>query len=384
LEEGILYQLEQPKATRIRQLQRKVVPLTLRPTILAAYHVTPLAGHTGVYKMYWRIAARFWWPEMSRDIRQAVLNCAHCRVANMASHEAQQVIGALSMDEPFDVISMDIWHPGKTKMNTTTTRNQRAALTCLCNLTGFANVAFVPHINSDTMARLAFSHCFVPNGLPKLVIIDGGSEFKGVMLAMCDQIGVQYYVAPPEAHNAILCERFHCYLNKVQIIGAVDAHSFEKWAMDCLFAVYAWNGSPVDGTDIIRSFAAKARTLHFPLDVQNNDEHEQGEATIQHVETMFPLWFRQKELLKVLNEDRRTKHREMANQNRKKRSFQPGDLVLMRKQLTSSAEAGKPAKLILRARGPYRVLEEAGENSYFIQKLPAVQSLTRRPGKGRK
>jgi hypothetical protein len=155
--------------------------------------------------------------------------------------------------------------------------------------------------------------------------------------------------------------------------------------MNCLFAAYAWNGSPVDGTDIIRSFAAKARTFHFPLDVQTNNEiariPQQGEATIQHVETMFPLWFRQKELLKLLIEERRTRHREMANQNKKKRSFQPGDMVLVRKQVTSKATEGKPAKLTLKARGPYRVLEEAGENSYFIQKLPAVQSLTKRPGK---
>jgi hypothetical protein len=122
------------------------------------------------------------------------------------------------------------------------------------------------------MARLAFSHSFTPNGLPKLVIIDGGSEFKGVLIEMCDQLSISYYVAPPEAHNSILCERFHRYLNKVQRIGAADAKSYEKWAMNCLFAAYAWNGSPVDGTDIIRSFAAKARTFHFPLDVQTNDE----------------------------------------------------------------------------------------------------------------
>jgi hypothetical protein len=64
LKEGVIYQLEQPKVTRIRQLQRKVVSTTLRATILAAYDATPLAGHTGVYKTYWRIAARFWWPEM--------------------------------------------------------------------------------------------------------------------------------------------------------------------------------------------------------------------------------------------------------------------------------------------------------------------------------
>jgi hypothetical protein len=167
---------------------------------------------------------------------------------------------------------MDVWYPGTTKTNTDTTKNQKAALTCLCNLTGVASLAFASQVDSDMMARLAFSHSFTPNGLPKLVIIDGGSEFKGVLIEMCDQLSISYYVAPPEAHNSILCERFHRYLNKVQRIGAADAKSYEKWAMNCLFAAYAWNGSPVDGTDIIRSFAAKARTFHFPLDVQTNDE----------------------------------------------------------------------------------------------------------------
>jgi hypothetical protein len=190
-------------------------------------------------------------------------------------------------------------------LTTTTTHNQKAALTCLYNLTGFASLAFIPQINSETMARLAFSHFFVPNGLPKLVIIDGGSEFKGALIAMCEQVGISHYVAAPEQHNAILCECFHRYLNKVHRIGAGDVQSYEKWAMNALFAAYAWNGSPVDGTDIIRSFAAKARTFHSPLDLKNGDKiariPEQGEATIQHVETMFPLWLRQKELLKVLN-----------------------------------------------------------------------------------
>ena len=126
--------------------------------------------------------------------------------------------------------------------------------------------------------------------------------------------------------------------------------------MNALFAAYAWNGSRVDGTDIIRSFAAKARTFHFPLDIQTDNEiariPEQGEAAIQHVETMFPLWFRQKELLKELTKDRREHHRELANRNKKIRTFQPGDLILVRKQVNSNATEGKPAKLTLEARGP--------------------------------
>jgi hypothetical protein len=94
VKDGIIFQLEEPKASRIRQLQRRVVPKSLIPTILAAYHATPLAGHTGLYKTYWRIAARYWWPGMSTDVREAVLNCGHCRLANATSHHAQQVLKA--------------------------------------------------------------------------------------------------------------------------------------------------------------------------------------------------------------------------------------------------------------------------------------------------
>jgi hypothetical protein len=82
------------------------------------------------------------------------------------------------MDKPFDIMSMDVWHPGKMQTSATTMKNQKATLTSLCNLTGFASVAFAPQIDSDMMAQLAFSCFFVPSGLPKLVIVDGGSQLK--------------------------------------------------------------------------------------------------------------------------------------------------------------------------------------------------------------
>jgi hypothetical protein len=49
LDDGVLYQYEEPKATRIRQLRRRVVPTRLRDLIITAYHATPMAGHTGYY-----------------------------------------------------------------------------------------------------------------------------------------------------------------------------------------------------------------------------------------------------------------------------------------------------------------------------------------------
>jgi hypothetical protein len=206
LRDSILYQLEVPKATQIRQLQRKVIPKLLIPTILAPYHTTPLAGHTGYYKTYWRIAARYWWPGMNQTIREAVLNCGHCRLANSTNHHAQHILQALSMDKPFDIISMDVWHPGKTDKIGLTEKVHKVILTSLCNMTGFASPAFLSELTSELVTRLAFSHIFIPNGLPKLILIHDGSKFKGLLIQMCKAIGLQYYVACPEAHSAILCK----------------------------------------------------------------------------------------------------------------------------------------------------------------------------------
>jgi hypothetical protein len=195
----------------------------------------------------------------------------------------------------------------------------------------------------------------------------------------------------PEEHDSILCKRFHRYLNKVQMIKGANAQTFEHWIMNKAMATYAWNTSPVDGTYIIRSIAAKARIFRFPLDIQDEETGAiripsgEGEAAIQHVETVVPLWFQQKGLLKLLQETRRARHLQMKNENRTERKFNPGDLVLIRKQVKSSALEGRPEELTIKAKGPYRVLEKAGKSSYWLhQKLPALQGTNRKRGKQHK
>mmetsp|Transcript_13170 Transcript_13170/g.31485 ORF Transcript_13170/g.31485 Transcript_13170/m.31485 type:complete len:204 (-) Transcript_13170:15-626(-) len=144
-ENGILYQLEHSTKRIMRQLRRAVVPERLRPTIIAAYHSTPLAGHVGFHKTLYRIAARFWWPKMTKDIREAVLSCGHCTLGNATNHVRQKLYQPTSIAEPFEVCCMDIWFPGKCKTfrrNASPallkTLDNKAVITYLCNTTGFA------------------------------------------------------------------------------------------------------------------------------------------------------------------------------------------------------------------------------------------------------
>jgi hypothetical protein len=122
----------------------------LRQTIFVAFHATPMAGHVGLYKTYWRIVARFWWPGLYTYVRRMMTPCGHCIVANTTNHRAQQILHALSVDEPFNIIAMDIWHPGiTTKMDSKTAMEKakkanKAILTYICTTTGFATT---PHLS---------------------------------------------------------------------------------------------------------------------------------------------------------------------------------------------------------------------------------------------
>ena len=80
---------------------------------MAAYHASPFSGHSGVARTYARVAARFWWPSVRRDVDVLVRACLFCRIGESVSREAHEVLQNLGSDGPFDAIFMDFWDPGE-------------------------------------------------------------------------------------------------------------------------------------------------------------------------------------------------------------------------------------------------------------------------------
>ena len=377
LEDGIIYRYEVTRRRSVMQLRTRVVPRTLRSTVIAACHASPTAGHTGLHKTVHRVITRFWWPALTMNIRDAVLGCGHCKLANITSHEAQMMLRTFDVDTPFDVVTIDAWVPG----DIPTKEGMKKILSMLDIMTSYAATALISEATSLVFARTAFRAFFTPFGMPRMVIIDAGSENAGELERMCSLLGVHHHAVSPQNHKAILCERFHRYLNKVEKIHAADCETVDDWASGTSFATYAWNASPVDGTDVARSFAAIGREFPFPIDLTDEAiprlRHNQGEATLQHIESSFPLLRKQRELLKIVNSERRRRHAELKNESRNMKIFSPGDLVIVKKQVQT--REGVPAKLTMKARGPYRVLERIGDTgSYYIQRIPFMQNLGRR------
>jgi hypothetical protein len=215
-EDGLIYHYEAPKQSRLRQLRTRAVPTSFILTILMACHTSPMSGHTNRTKMY------------------------YCKT-----------------QEPFDVIFLDVWMPGDFPAQWGAIK----ALICIEGMGSFAEAALIENANSKTVAQAAFASFFMPNGLPKLVIVNAGSKLAGALTEMCTSLGVPFHRVANENHKAILNEQFRPYLNKVQKIHQANCESLDQWVMGLFFALYGWNASPVDGTNIMRSLAAKKSTF---------------------------------------------------------------------------------------------------------------------------
>ena len=79
---------------------------------------------------------------------------------------------------------------------------------------------------------------------------------------------MRWHLVTKGNHKAILSERFHRYLNKVERIHAANCETVDEWIKGVHFAVYAWNAGPIDGTNVSRSYAAMGREFPFPVDVR--------------------------------------------------------------------------------------------------------------------
>eukprot|EP00957_Ditylum_brightwellii_P136616 10418537-Ditylum_brightwellii.AAC.1 len=65
----------------------------------------------------------------------------------------------------------------------------------------------------------------------------------------------------------------------------------------------------------------------------------------------------------------RTRHQNMKNQSREPQKFDYVNLVIVCKQVKSRATEGFSAELAIRGRGLCKVLREADNNLYWIQRL---------------
>jgi hypothetical protein len=353
-----------------RRLMLTVVPSSLRRVIFAAYHAAPSAGHLKFYKTLHRLRSRFFWPKMRSDISEWCRACAHCIATDTNTSRHSELVYSWPISQPFFVLHVDLWVPGKT---TATSDGSTHVLAAMCDLTGFVILLTTSAIEADSLARLFMQDVLLKIGLCGLIVVNADSKFLGAFESMCRLLGLRLHAAARANHKAILVERFFRSLNKAVAIATNDRGTNDVFVEAVHCFTYAWNASVIDGTDIVRSVAALGREFKFPLDLRLADAPLPVDGDLSELHSFLRIHQRDArvaaEILQIIIEDRRSYHRERMNHDRDQVLFHVDDVVMVRVQVQSNAQLDRVAKLSYRLRGPMIIKEVLGHGAYSVARF---------------
>ena len=220
----------------------------------------------GKLKTLLLIRSRFFWPKMRKDIINWYTSCFSCIPARVRRRESTGLVHSWPVTTPFAIVSVDIWYPGKT----TNLDGYNCLLNAMCNMTQFVIVQAVPNTEASNVARLFMEGVLMKFGLCIMVVVDNGSDFGGLFEEMCKLLNTRFHLVAKRNYKAVGIERFHKFLNHAQTIATEERGASAAFVEYGIAVAYAWNASPIDGTDIICIIPAIGRPLQYPLDIHES------------------------------------------------------------------------------------------------------------------
>ena len=207
-------------------------------------------------------------------------------------------------------------------------------------------------------------------GMCSVVVIYVCSTFKGVLILMYKHLKINYYCLSRGSHRGISVDRYHWFLNRSQKNSGNDRGTLTIIYQNAKQSQYAWNSAPINATDIPRSLAAIGREFRFPLDVEISPTSQinakDDGALFQYLrkvsnDSVFSL-----SVLKILIEERSTSHRDRHNKGKTKCALKLVDVVKAHVQVNSISEKRIVSKLNYKAKDPFTITADLGNNSVEV------------------
>jgi hypothetical protein len=344
---------------------RVAVPydLKIRQSIIAECHDCPSAGHLGVEKTLQRVARRFWWPHMARNVRSYVSSCESCQ----RNKPSNQVPGGLLQPLPvptakFEQITMDlIVELPRTK------HNHDAVLTIVDRLSKL--VRFVPttsNVSAKGVAELFKEHWFRSFGLPKVMVTDRDRRFTShFWQAFFDSLGTELRFSTayhPQTDGQ--SERTNRTLEEV-LRHYVCARQ-DDWDDYLGLAEYAINDSVSPTTGYTPFYLMYGQHPNSPIDLAIGSAVPDAQATVEAMAELL-------EHAKIKIREAQLRQSQQANRHRRDYSFKLGDKVYL-----STANLRLPSdqtrKLAARFVGPFEVEKVINPVAYRL-KLPTTMKV---------
>jgi hypothetical protein len=363
--------------------RRLCVPETLKVEIMKDIHESLTEGaHCGYHKTYNRIAANYYWPRMSRQIKNYVLSCDVCQKIKPKRHAPLGLLKPIPIPtRPFEVVTMDFI----TELPKTETGHDNI-LVIVDKLTKYAIfVATYTEVNEVDTAKLFFKNVVAQYGLPRQVITDRDSKWSGnFWKETCRLMGIERalttaYHPQADGQTEIMNQNLEIALR------AYVGQDLKDWDQYLDGLSLSYNNSPHSITGFAPSFLLYGfePLTHNSLPVStrtpvsrisnlnHGDKEDKTSEVITHddasnmVDQFNTYRNRAKQALALA---RRTQEK-YYNKGRLKHEFSKGDLVLLNAQSLQlfRGKTGRGKKFLSKFEGPFEIIQKISPITYRLR-----------------
>lgn len=150
-----------------------VVPAENRKSVLKECHDDPMSAHMGVQKTIDKVLDRYYWPGMSKDIKNYVKNCQTCHMSKSVNHKPYGLFGKYrEAHHPWQIISADLLGPlPRSKLGNT------SLLVISDWFTKYPILVPLRKGTAKNVMKALENRVFLEFGIPERLIVDNGKQF---------------------------------------------------------------------------------------------------------------------------------------------------------------------------------------------------------------
>src|SRR6185437_14262337 len=169
----------------------RVIKWTEVEPILYMMHKHPTAGHLGTDAMYYKIAERYYWDQMYRDIKEYVKTCEECQKRQKGKRS--EPLYPIQVGRAFERIGIDLVGPLPI-----TKQNNRYIIVATDYLTRWPEACTVPDAGANTLAKFIFEEIVCRHGTPKVILSDQGRNFiSETIRILCERFLIKHKFSSP-------------------------------------------------------------------------------------------------------------------------------------------------------------------------------------------
>src|SRR6478735_5658475 len=373
LYKGLLYRYNTENG-----LIRKVLNKKEAEEVIYAYHKHPLGGHLAYNNTLHKIAARYYWDKMTKDIMEYVKRCHHCQVYGSKSLNEELYPVPVST-KPFDRIALDVKHVQASRSGF------RYIIAGIDYLTKYVEARPMRFQTAAEIAIFLYEDIICRHGCPTIIVTDNGKPFLSDLIRqVCRSYGIIHKTTTPyNPQSNGLIERFNRTLTSIlQKRSDEEKKDWDVYLPAALFAYRSIKQASTKQSPFFMTYGYEPKT---PFDLDHHVYERNSpkyEAILRHrtIHQIHNLGRIREQAAKAIAQVQATQkkaiEKKILEESRElKPPFKLGDLVLLYRDSLSTSWS---AKLQDKWDGPFIIHLSLGKGTYHIKSLDVQDTRIRR------